>query len=165
MSYWFDGQRATLTLPGVSVITYNPNAAGEIASVTAASSQNPAASVACNAAGQVTSIIFGSGDSDGYQYDPDTGRMTEYQFTVNGATDTGNLTWNADGTLGKLQIADNLPGSSDTQNCTYSHDDLGRLSGVNCASLWQQTFSFDPFGNITKSGSLNWPTAGTPRGA
>ncbi|HEX3353519.1 MAG TPA: RHS repeat-associated core domain-containing protein [Terriglobales bacterium] len=47
-----------------------------------------------------------------------------------------------------------------TQTCTYLYDDLGRVGlppgssgkSVDCGSTkWQQNFSFDPFGNITKT--------------
>jgi hypothetical protein len=51
--------------------------------------------------------------------------------------------------------------SANTQNCTYTHDDLGRIISVNCgANTWQQKFSYDnnaqgvaggPFGNLIKS--------------
>lgn len=43
--------------------------------------------------------------------------------------------------------------SSDNQTCTYGYDDVPRITGTNCGSVWSQTFSFDPFGNITKNGS------------
>jgi RHS repeat-associated protein len=34
-----------------------------------------------------------------------------------------------------------------------------RIASANCGSAWSQTFSFDPFGNITKSGSISWACA------
>jgi len=41
------------------------------------------------------------------------------------------------------------------QTCTYSADDLSRISSVNClngtTNVWNQNFTYDPFGNITKS--------------
>jgi len=38
------------------------------------------------------------------------------------------------------------------QNCAYVYDDLARLASANCgSSVWSQTFSYDAFGNITKS--------------
>lgn len=46
--------------------------------------------------------------------------------------------------------------SADAQTCTYSHDDLTRVASANCGSAWSQTFSYDAFGNITKSGSLSF---------
>ena len=37
-----------------------------------------------------------------------------------------------------------------------------RIASANCASIWQQTFGFDPFGNISKSGSGSFlPTYNT----
>ena len=57
--------------------------------------------------------------------------MTGFSFTVNGAADTGKLTWNSNGTLQKMAIVDNIPNTLDTQTCTYTYDDLGRLGGQN----------------------------------
>jgi RHS repeat-associated protein len=57
--------------------------------------------------------------------------------------------------LQQLQIADSA-NSADAQTCTYAHDDLARISGVNCGSIWAQTYSYDPFGNITTTGMFSW---------
>ena len=65
----------------------------------------------------------------------------------------GTLTWNANGTLNNLQINDNA-NAGNVQNCGYAYDDLARLASVSCGSVWQQTFSYDAFGNITKAGSV-----------
>lgn len=78
--------------------------------------------------------------------------MTQYQFTVNGQSNTGALTWNANGTLGQLAITDAL-NSANAQTCNYSHDDLVRIASANCGSAAAQTFSYDPFGNLNKFGS------------
>jgi RHS repeat-associated protein len=87
--------------------------------------------------------------------------MTSYTFTV-GATpksQTGHLTWNSNGTLQQLAITDGFYPNVGTQTCNYGnpsagvpgYDDLGRLISVDCgAAIWQQNFSYDPFGNITK---------------
>lgn len=119
-------------------------------------------------AGSLTNVAFNSGDSDGYTYDPNTGRMKSYTFSVNGKTDKGMLTWNPNGTLGILGIVDNLSGSADSQTCTYVYDDLARVAGipaglpnavpgVNCVHsstpVWSQTFMYDAFGNISKTGN------------
>jgi hypothetical protein len=83
--------------------------------------------------------------------------MTQYKFNVKTQSYVGNLTWNANGTLGSLGITDPF-NATDTQSCSYAHDDLVRIASVNCgAATWQQTFSYDAFGNITKS----VPTGGT----
>src|SRR5579871_5572263 len=99
---------------------------------------------------------FSFGDADNFMYDP-MGRMKEYSYTVHSQTLSGNLAWNANGTLASLMITDPFH-SANTQDCTYSHDDLVRIASVNCgASTWQQNFTYDPFGNITKT----VPTGGT----
>jgi RHS repeat-associated protein len=100
--------------------------------------------------GALTNVAFGSGDSDGFTYDPNTGRMKTYTFSVNGQTDKGTLTWNQNGTLGKLVIADQL-NAADNQTCSYMYDDLQRVSAAACGALWSQNFNYDAFGNITKS--------------
>jgi RHS repeat-associated protein len=83
--------------------------------------------------------------------------MTQYKFNVKTQAYVGNLTWNANGTLSSLGITDPF-NAADTQSCSYAHDDLVRIASVNCgAATWQQTFSYDAFGNITKS----VPTGGT----
>jgi hypothetical protein len=111
-----------------------------------------------------TRVYIGSGsrDQDTYQYDANTGRMTQYRFTVNGTTMTGNLTWNQNGTLQTLGITDGF-NSGDTQTCTYAYDGLIRLCTVDCkngsnVSIWTQVFSpvtpsGDNFGNLSKQGS------------
>jgi len=43
--------------------------------------------------------------------------------------------------------------SAPRQSCTYANDDLTRIAGANCGAAAAQTFSYDPFGNINKSGS------------
>ena len=51
--------------------------------------------------------------------------------------------------------------SADAQTCTYGADDLSRIASVNCLSgstnVWNQNFTYDAFGNITKQ----VPTGGT----
>jgi RHS repeat-associated protein len=114
-----------------------------------------------NPLGALTGITFGSAvsgnDSDSFTYDPNTGRAGSYTFSVNTKTDVDTLTWNANGTLGKLVIADAL-NSSDGQTCTYTYDDLARVSGTSCSSApaWSQTFTYDAFGNISKSGTSSF---------
>ena len=44
----------------------------------------------------------------------------------------------------------------DNQTCTNTYDDLARISGNTCGSTWAQTFGYDAFGNISKSGSISW---------
>jgi RHS repeat-associated protein len=44
----------------------------------------------------------------------------------------------------------------DTQSCTYGYDGLARLGSAGCGSVWSQSFTYDAFGNITKSGSQSF---------
>ena len=99
-------------------------------------------------------VTFGSGDTDVFTYDANTSRMTKYQFNVGtaGLSDSGTLTWNANSTLQQLAITDGF-NSGDNQTCTYGYDDVVRLTSANCGSVQAQTFTYDPFGNITKVGN------------
>jgi hypothetical protein len=89
--------------------------------------------------------------------------MTQYTLTVGANSMTGNLSWNSNGTLNQLQIVDGF-NAGGSQTCIYNpstesltgYDDLGRLVGYDCGSgQWGQTFSFDPFGNLTKQKMSN----------
>jgi RHS repeat-associated protein len=102
-----------------------------------------------------STVNFGSLDSDVLTFDPNTGRMKQYTFNVGSKADTGVLTWNSNGSLGQLAITDTVPGTSDSQTCNYTHDDLARIASVSCSN-WAQTFGFDMFGNISKSGSSSF---------
>lgn len=47
-------------------------------------------------------------------------------------------------------------------NAAPGYDDLGRLLNYNCGSFWTQTFTYDQYDNLTKSGSQTWnPTYST----
>ncbi len=81
--------------------------------------------------------------------------MTQYKFNVNGQSVVGNLTWNANGTLATLGITDPF-NAANTQSYTYAYDDFARIQSANCGSIWSQTFGYDAFGNITKSGSISF---------
>jgi RHS repeat-associated protein len=161
-SYWANGAMNTLDFDKTSgidllipTITYGMDGEGRVSTVSGSSLQNPVTSTVYNASGQLKNVALGSGESDSYQYDANTLRMTQYNYTVDSSTVTGNLAWNANGTLNQLAITDPL-NSKDAQTCNYSHGDLARLSSVNCGTTWGQTFGYDPFGNITKSGSISW---------
>jgi RHS repeat-associated protein len=122
-----------------------------------------------NAASQPTYIYLGTGtDQSDYVYDPNTGNMKNWTFQVGtSGSETGTLTWNPNGTLGTLAINDSYnPGGS--QTCTFGtstvagYDDLGRLLSDNCGSVWAQTFSYDQYDNVTKSGSSAWSPGYNP---
>ncbi len=153
MTYGLDGEgRLSTALQGTAKIVCD--------------SACSAASTTYNVAGQPLTInIGGFSDHDTYTYDSNTGRMRTYNFTVGStpASIQGTLTWNTNGTLASLATTDGF-NASGAQTCNYLYDDLDRLgtppgsssASVTCGSLWQQTFTYDAFGNITKSGSITW---------
>jgi RHS repeat-associated protein len=154
-TYWANGAPNQLTAPGGYGVSYNLDGEGRVYSTPP--SVGILNATTYNAASQPTQITYASLDSDTFTYDPNTNRMTQYKFNVNGQSVVGNLTWNPNGTQASLAITDPF-NSANAQTCSYSHDDLTRIASVNCgASKWQQNFSYDSFGNITKT----VPTGGT----
>jgi RHS repeat-associated protein len=155
-AYWANGALQNLWISQIPSISYNVDGEGRMSTVSASSGQNPVTAVqyatsgTSEPIGALTQVTFGSSDSDVFTSDPNTGRMTQYTYSVNGKAEIGKLGWNPNWTLGSLGITDPI-NSGDTQNCTYSHDDLIRIAGVNCQSVWGQTFAYDPFGNIDKT--------------
>jgi len=100
------------------------------------------------------SLIAGAGDKVQVM-----GAVGPMQAAWHDGSANNTLTWNPNGTLKKLVIADTL-NTADAQTCNYTYDDLSRLLTDNCGSVWNQSFSYDPFGNVTKSGSAPWPSSG-----
>ncbi|MGA7219443.1 MAG: RHS repeat-associated core domain-containing protein [Candidatus Sulfotelmatobacter sp.] len=181
-SFWPTGTLETLSgIPGVPTLNYGAGGGGldgegRYTQITASSGTNPVTSVSystsstTNPLGALTGVTYGSTDSDSFTYDSNTGRPLTYTFAVNGKNDTGTLTWNTNATLSKLVIADSISSTSDSQTCNYIYDDLGRIGGknsngysVDCgSSKWQQLFTYDAFGNISKSGTSSFlPTYST----
>jgi RHS repeat-associated protein len=120
-----------------------------------------------NAAGQPTVIDIGTGaDNDTYTYDPNTGRMKTWVFTVGTKNESGMLNWNSNWTLNNVAITDGF-NSGGTQTCYFNpssgsgmgYDDLGRLLNDNCGSVWAQTFGYDQYDNVWKNGSISWACA------
>ena len=160
-TYWSHGALSQLSsnITGLPTINYGGtigstvglDGEGRITQVTAASGQNPVTATPYNVASLPTQVTFGSTDTDIFSYDFNTMRMTQYQFNINGQSDTGALTWNSNGSLQKLVVTDAF-NSGDNQTCNYAHDDLSRIAQADCGTGgWGQSFSYDPFGNITKN--------------
>jgi RHS repeat-associated protein len=158
-SYFPTGIPQTLAA-GNQIVNYGLDSMGRIYSATASPGQNPLTSVAYNIANQPTTVTFGSGDSSTYNWLFPSGPLSSSSFAVGASAVANTLTWNGNGTLQKLVTVDPL-NTANSQTCTYSYDDLSRLSTDNCGSGWNQAFSYDPFGNVTKTGSVPWPSSGT----
>jgi RHS repeat-associated protein len=150
-----NAQYGSNSINGFPTITYNLDGEGRIYSVSASSGQSPLTSTSYNYASQPTAVNLGSSDSDGFTYDPNSNRVTEYQFNINGQSLNGTLTWNAVGTLESLAVVDPFY-STGNQTCSYSHDDMSRIASANCGAVWSQTFSYDAFGNLSKSGTQSF---------
>jgi RHS repeat-associated protein len=104
-----------------------------------------------NAASQATEVDLTDGDKDLYTYSPYTGRMTQYEFEVGGANETGVLTWNANNTLQSLVITDGF-NAGGSQTCASSYDDLARLAVFDCGSgNWGQDFGYDQYDNLSQT--------------
>jgi len=155
--YWENGLLKQLSGVGLPNMTYTPEGEGRPYSVAASVGQSPVTSTSYNPYATPPNVLLtlGSGDSDQFNYDSNTGRMTSYQFNVGSPAQSvvGNLTWNANGTLGTLAITDPVAGN---QTCNYTHDDLARIASANCGSSWSQTFAPDIFSNLSKSGTVTF---------
>jgi len=163
-TYWENGASKQLSgnLATLPTFTYGVDGKGRPNSASASSGQNPVTSTLYNVFGQPYQVNLGSLDSDTFGYDSNTGRMTQYKFNVNGQALVGSPTWNANASLQKLVIADPF-NSTDNQTCNYTADDLSRIASANCGSVWSQTFGYDAFGNLAKSGSMQFqPTYTSP---
>ncbi len=166
--------------PFSNLLTYSIDGKGRVnglADTTLNEAIWAAATTTFNAADQPTNLTFYNGDSESFAWNTQgnctspncNGLLKSWTSTVGTTTGSnqqmGTLTWNSNGTLQQLAITDQL-NSSNSQTCTYHYDDLGRLGGssatpgVNCLngtqSVWQQMFTYDLFGNITKSGSSSF---------
>ena len=161
-SYFPNGAMASLrgfTGTGVStpfsnLLTFSLDGEGRLYSVGGVSP-----SITYNAASQPLSVVQYAGGSENFQYDSYAGRMTQWQSTAGSQHQTGMLTWNANGTLQQLQIADDF-NSANRQICTNTYDDLARLISNYCSGTpgWTQNFSYDQYGNITiPNGSATFP--------
>jgi RHS repeat-associated protein len=149
-------------VPGQAAWTFGVDGEGRPNS-TAQGTTTLVSSVSYNAASEPLQINYGTGDFDKYTYDSKTALMTYFTFSVGATPKTlvGNLSWNKNGTLRALATTDGF-NTANSQNCTYLYDDLIRAKSAQCASAWGQTFSYDAFGNIQKSGSSSFQATYTP---
>jgi RHS repeat-associated protein len=160
MTYWANYQTDTINgIPKLSNLYYTLDGEGRINSfVPTAISPDPIKTISYNPASQITNVNFYSGETDAYSYDV-MNRLNKYTYTLGSSSLVGVPTWNSNWTLGSLNISDQF-NSANNQDCSYTHDDLVRISNVSCTgSGWGQAFTYDQFGNITKSGSSSWMPA------
>jgi RHS repeat-associated protein len=173
-TYWEHGALKTVHGLGLGTITYGGlDGEGRVTTVSTSAGTNLVTGVTYNdgsvtnePTGALLSVTLGTGDTQTFTYDPNTGRMTSYSASV-GATPSvisGNLTWNSNGTLQKNKVSDGY-NAANTQLCSYQYDDFVRIASVNClngtTNVWNQTFTYgsDAFDNLSKNSSgpgLSW---------
>ncbi len=159
-SYYANGAIATLGgVPGIPNWAFGVDSMGRFQTLSETSNCNGT----CNhlvsdtyyALGRTTRISYGSGDYDAFVYSSTTGRQSSYTLHQNTSTIQDVLTWFPTGQLSKQAFTDTVT-PANAQTCTYTYDSLNRLSSDNCGSVWSQTFAYDQFGNIAKSGSVTF---------
>jgi RHS repeat-associated protein len=156
VTYFPNGVVSSLSgIPGFATYTYGVDGEGRASTAIQGTTTIINGTTFDASSHPLTVNIYTLGDNDTYTYDPATGRMKSYAFSVNGVSDTGRLTWNSNGALQQLAIVDGF-NSGGTQTCNFGYDDAARLTTDNCGSIWSQTFNYDQYDNLTKSGSITW---------
>jgi len=166
--YWANSTVNTLTgVPGLSGWTFVPDGEGRPFSATYGSGTSATDWVTGTTyypSNPATTVTYGDSDTDTdiYSFDATTGRMNQFQFNVGSTptTLTGKPGWNQNWTLGTLGITDGFT-PANTQTCNYGFDALARIKSVGCVNssgttIWTQSFTPDPFGNISKSGTSSF---------
>jgi RHS repeat-associated protein len=152
------------SLSGMPSLSFSYNGQGQLNQVTSSDPNNPvwANNLFYNADGGLNSAHFGTATSaiNQYGYDNNTGNLTSILLGITSGTNISiSPVWNKNGTVASNTIVD-PNNTANSQTCSYTHDSLGQLASVNCgASVWQQNFTYDVFGNISKS----VPSGGTGR--
>jgi RHS repeat-associated protein len=78
------------------------------------------------------------------------GLPTGYTINVGSKSQAATMINNPNGSVKSLAITDGFYSNED-QTCQYLYDAYFRLSSNNCGSVWQSTYSYDAYGNISKS--------------
>jgi hypothetical protein len=125
--------------------TYAPDGEGWVNTVLASSGTNPVTATSYNGFSEPLGITLGSGDADAFQYDPNTGRMTQYQATIDGSAVHGTLTWNANWTLQNLTTTDPFNSS----NSAVPVNDGSAVLNPDSTAGWQLVGAADFDGNGT----------------
>jgi RHS repeat-associated protein len=143
-------------------VTYTLDPMGRAYSASDSNSNTLVTSTSYYLDNAVNTVVFGNGDQSAYteyaNFAPNT--VTHTIGTATNNTIAYTPVWNSNGTLQSLQTVDKFAGAANSKTCAFSYDDLVRISTDNCGSAWNESFTYDLFGNITKAGSLIWPPPG-----
>jgi RHS repeat-associated protein len=151
-----DGTISTVGgIPGYATYTFTPDGEGR-PNLAAQGSTTIINGTNYDAASRPLSVLIGANaaDKDTFTYDA-IERMKNYTFTVGGKTMSGTAGWSSNSTLGTLNITDTF-NAGGAQNCTFSYDDVARLTSSNCGTTGNWTYSYDQYDNLTKTGTTSW---------
>jgi RHS repeat-associated protein len=160
-TYFPNGIPSSLSLPGQPTITYALDPMGRWYSASDGTN-TLVSSTTYFLDGKPNVVTYGNGDTSTYtEFANLAPNATTHTIgTTNKNTIVYTPTWNSNGTLAKTVTVDSF-NTANSRTCTFSYDDLARLSTDNCGTAWSQSYSFDPFGNITTTGSSPWPPSGS----
>jgi RHS repeat-associated protein len=163
-SYFPNGLVQTLSVPTQPTITYGLDSLARPYLTTASSGLSPVLTSATYYDNGLPNVMtLGTSDTSTYTYYSNLQPFTATHTIGTGTNNTisHTLTPNSNGTIASLATSDGFY-STNSQTCTFKYDDLERIISDNCGTThWNQTYSFDPFGNVTTTGSAPWPTSGT----
>lgn len=160
-TFWPNNTLATLEVPKLSAWNYIPDGEGRpnTASYGGATWVANTSYWPSNGTGNVSlpfnSVKYSTGDVDTYLIDPNSGQTIGFTFNIGSVSLQGTGQWAGYGPLINLNTVDGF-NANNSQNCIYGYDGLLRVSSVDCTnsagtSVWGQLFSFDAYGNISKS--------------
>jgi hypothetical protein len=159
VTYNPDGSVASISgIPGYTAYTFGVDGEGRPFNTSQGSTwiigRSSTTGVSYDAASRPLTVPIGtnSADKDTFTYDS-LEHMKTYTFAINGKAMSGTLSWNPNGSLGSLAITDTF-NSGGAQTCNSTYDDVARLTNFNCgSSVWNQTFGYDQYDNLTKTGN------------
>ena len=135
-TYYWNGSVKTLSSNGLNpTLTYDVNSEGQTNAVSASAGQNPLTSTTYNNSSQATAVNYGSGDSDSFVFDPNTGLPTKYTINVGTGNQTATMTNNPNGSLKTVAINDTFYPNNEDQTCQYLYDSDFRLFSTACGGF------------------------------
>lgn len=150
-SFYEDGQvQSVAAVPGLNQAwNFGLGTYGELNTVSDTTSGTIVTGITRYANHSPNTVTFANSSTDVYQYDA-AGRMTSSVDSIASGSVTTTLTWNANGTLGTYQVADTFH-TAENKTCNFTYDDIVRLVNTGCGTAGSQAYSYDQFGNISKT--------------
>jgi RHS repeat-associated protein len=151
-TFYEDGQVASLQLasPSLYTVSFGLDGEGRLSTSTDTThSKTMATGATFFPAANPETLNWGT-DKDEYTIDA-IKRISNYKFVVGAANLNGALTWNDNDTLKTLTTTDGF-NAGGSLTCNSGYDDKKRITSFDCgAGNWGQTFTYDPYDNLTKT--------------